>query len=544
MSLLKQSTDQAREAFTAMPMQSRLISGMLVAAIAIGLAFLIRGEGSVGKELLFGGQSFGEQELYAIELAFSSANLSDWEREGRRIRIPRESKAAYLTALNDSASLPMRLRDRVQEAINATTVFDSSDLRIAREMHAKEQDLGNKIGAFPEVRWASVEYDRGERRGLSGSTPQSASVFVQPEGNGPLSRQRILAIKELIRGSYADMSGDDVVVIDSNSSSISALADDQDPMQRKQQEAEAWVEQKVRRQLVGYPARIAVFAEIDPTMEVETTSLKFDPEPTNLSTKTRKIESSSNRPLSRGVPGAVPNAIGNRPTSLEENLETAKSKEDERESSGVAGQQYENSRLAALQVKKVRVSVGLPESYYEKVYAAEQLKNSPNLAATDLKAMAPADLERLRTETEKDIRAAVTVLLPEVSAGANPDPLVEVWDYPDLPEQPAPEPDTAKLALTWLAGSWQTIALVMLALVALLVAKSAAKASGDPSPAEFREGFGLEIPAPPPEPADSEEDSERMTITGGSLKDELVTLVEGNPEVAANVIRGWVGEAA
>ena len=42
----------------------------------------------------------------------------------------------------------------------------------------------------------------------------------------------------------------------------------------------------------------------------------------------------------------------------------------------------------------------------------------------------------------------------------------------------------------------------------------------------------------------AEEESERMTITGGSLKDELLHLVEDNPEVAANVIRGWVGDAA
>ena len=34
-----------------------------------------------------------------------------------------------------------------------------------------------------------------------------------------------------------------------------------------------------------------------------------------------------------------------------------------------------------------------------------------------------------------------------------------------------------------------------------------------------------------------------MTITGGSLKEELLHLVEDNPEVAANVIRGWVGDA-
>jgi flagellar M-ring protein FliF len=517
---------------------------MLVAAIAIGLAFLVRGESSIGKDMLFGGQSFGEQELAAIEMAFSRASLSDWEREGRRIKIPRESKAVYLAALEESSNLPMTLRSSVQEAINSTTVFDSSDLRLAREMHAKEQDLGNKIAALHEVRWASVEYDRGERRGLSRATPQSASVVVQPEGTGPLSRPRIVAIKELIRGSYAGMSIDDVVVIDTNSSSTSSLTDDQDPLLRKQQEAEAWVEQKVRRQLVGFPARVAVFAEIDPTMEVETTSLKYDAEPTNLSTKTRKIESSSNRQPNRGVPGAAPNAIGNRAASLAENQETTKNKEDERESSGVAGQQYENSRLAALQVKKITVSVGLPESYYDTVHATKQLKENPTLAAADVKPMEPADLERLRTEAEKDIRDAVTVLLPEVSAGANRDPLVTVWDYPDLPEPLAPEPETAKLALTWLAGSWQTIALVMLALVALLVAKSAAKASGDSSPTEFREGFGLEIPAPPPELDESENNGEKMTITGSSLKDELLTLVEGNPEVAANVIRGWVAEAA
>ena len=48
----------------------------------------------------------------------------------------------------------------------------------------------------------------------------------------------------------------------------------------------------------------------------------------------------------------------------------------------------------------------------------------------------------------------------------------------------------------------------------------------------------------PPEEEEDEEDAERMTITGGSLKEELLHLVEDNPEVAANVIRGWVGDAA
>ena len=104
MDLLRQSTGQAREAFVAMPMQSRVISVMLVAAILIGLAFLVRGSDSSGKELLFGGRSFSEQELDAIELAFSRAGLSQWKREGRRIEIPADAKSSYLGALQESSS--------------------------------------------------------------------------------------------------------------------------------------------------------------------------------------------------------------------------------------------------------------------------------------------------------------------------------------------------------------------------------------------------------------------------------------------------------
>jgi flagellar M-ring protein FliF len=186
----------------------------------------------------------------------------------------------------------------------------------------------------------------------------------------------------------------------------------------------------------------------------------------------------------------------------------------------------------------------LPTSYYEKLHVQDFLKKNNDKTAADAAPMTDSDLENLRTKTEKVIQSAVTVLLPDVDAGADRFPLVEVWDYPDFPE-PTPEPtQTAKLALTWLAESWQTLALIGLALVALLVARSAAKSSGGSSPPEFAEGFGLQIPSPPPELKVADEEFDRMTITGRLLKEELLTLVEGNPEVAANVIRGWVGEAA
>ena len=543
MNFFRQSTDQARQVFLSMPMQSRVIAMMLVAVIAIGLAFLVRGSDTKSTEYLFGGRSMGEQEMDSIEVALSAAGLNDWEREGRRIKVPKDVKSTYLAALGDASSLPIALRTEVDQAIKNSSPFDSSDLRHSREMHAKEKDLGSKISAFPDVRWASVEYDRGERIGLSRSVAQSASVMVQLEGTRSLPRQRVVAIQELIRGSYAGMATDDVVVIDTNSTTGSLGAEEEDPLLTKQREAETHIEYKLRKLLAEYPAQIAVFAEIDPTMDSELASLKFDPEPTNLRNSSKKIETTRNQQIPSGVPGADPNAIGNRAQSIGKDVEVLNTTQDERDTSGVAGQQFESSKLADLQVKTVRVSIMLPTSYYKELNVEnEMIRDSTQNRAEII--LDDATLEGLRIKTEKKISEIVSPLLPRVTTGADPVTLVTVRDAPDLPIEKPTEEFATSQALTWLAESWQTLALVLLGLVALLVARSAAKSAGNPTPAEFEEGFGLEMPGPAPVEQDVEEEAERMMITGGSLKDELLHLVEDNPEVAANVIRGWVGDAA
>jgi flagellar M-ring protein FliF len=134
--------------------------------------------------------------------------------------------------------------------------------------------------------------------------------------------------------------------------------------------------------------------------------------------------------------------------------------------------------------------------------------------------------------------------LPDVAAGEDKYPLVEVWAYDELPVAPATPAGIADTALTWLADTWQVLALIGLALLALGVARSVGKSVAAPRP-EFEEGFGLEIPAVP-EPREEEEEGafSNLQITGNTLKKDLSRLVEASPEVAANVIRNWLDHDA
>jgi flagellar M-ring protein FliF len=545
MNFLQKITEPLRDAFFAMPVASRMIAGMLIATIAIGLGLLVKGSSTSEMELLFGGRTFTESEVDSVEMAFSQAGLRAWQREGRRIRIPSGSRNDYLKALRESSTLPLELHSFKQDAMDKASVYESSDQRAARDMLAKAQDLGAKITAFPDVRWASVEYDRGERTGLSRTRPQSASVVVSPEGAEPLSKIRINMIKDLIRGSYAQMASEDVVVIDTNASHGSA-GDDEDPMLKKRREEEAAYEKKVHHALVGYgPIRVAAHAELDPTMGVEKATLKYDSERTTLQEYSRKVDSQSVRHGPRGVPGTGPNAISNRGASLDEPEQSAKSKQDERESSGVAGTQYELSKLAALQVRRVRISVGLPSSYYDKVMAQDFLRENPDKTLADMPQPSALMMQQKRSDTEDKIKAAVTQLLPLAPPGEDPLTLVHVWDYPDLPETAVANNNTSSAAMTWLSNSWPTLAMLGLAFIAIFVARSALLGTSKESSRGFEDGFGLQLPVPPKnETASVDNELEGMQITGGSLRDELLRMVEKNPEVAANVLRGWITDAA
>lgn len=459
MKSLLQAYHWLQAAVRVMPVASRWMSAGLLMVVVIGLVWTF-GTGAVeDSEYLFGGKLLTESEADLVELAFSEAGLSSWTREGRRIRVPLINRNEYLSVLRESASLPLALQSQVQQTLAQGSPFESREQRQARESYAKAQDLGRKISAFPEVRWASVEYDRGERPGLSRSRSQSASVFVSPEGTAPLTKARVNMIRELVRASYAEMRSDDVVVIDTNASETDPAWEDQDPVLRKRLEEEKAYEHKVQSALTGYGViRVTAHAELDSESTLNLGSLYSEHENGLRDSGAQGMVASVIEPDSLGT---EPRVIGSRRTPLaspKDGLVGFASP------TGGLGRDAESrrARLSNVQVKRIRVSVGLPASYYDKALLQDFLRDNPGKVAAEMPVPTAEMRQRKRLETESQIKLAVTPLLPASAPSDDAFPLVSVWDYPDLPQLSIPEHAGGDEMASWVSESWRILALFCL----------------------------------------------------------------------------------
>lgn len=550
--MLPKALDQFRNIFAAMPVQSRFIAVLLVTAMVVALGFLIRGSSTVQTEYLLGGKLLDDNDLDAAEMAFGSAHLTGWQRDGRRMLIPTSQRSEFLEALETSAALPTSLRSHIQAAIDSSTPFESSEQRTARVSHAKQRDLSDDIAKFPDVRSASVTYDKGERIGLGRGRNQSASVFVQPEGNEPLSQARIQMIKKMIRYSFAGMSIEDVEVTDANASSLADEFDNDDPLARKRREEEAYYEQKIRSQLAGYgEIRVKTFADIDPTMGVEKASVKYDNQPTRTIRTRRDYDVELLSPVPEtGIVSQIGALISsNRSVKIQSPTKSTSTQVEETSTEHIAGQEYETTRTAALAVKRIRVSIGLPASYYHQVHLQQFLHNNPGKKPAELDALSDSKLENLRHCTKLAIQSAVLPLLPDVAAAQTEGPLVEVWDYPDLPEHVVHASTAGQAALTWFADSWQAIAMLSLATMALLIARGAIQSwlSGGDTAKVSRDIGRERNPAQAARNELQKHSTDRVEpreLHADRVQSELIERVERDPALAARVLQSWMSEAA
>jgi flagellar M-ring protein FliF len=546
-----------RDLFASMSIGARITAGLLLAAIVVGLAFLVTRGASEADEYLLSGQPFSESELARMEGAFAKANLGGYQIVGNRVRIPQGQKAAYVAALVDGEALPPNPSTFMDVATNDANPFESKQQREARLKHAREKQLSHVISHMTGVRTATVAYDEQEKGGFPRRVEKTAVAAVWPEGPG-LTEKQIRSIRDYVAGSIAGLGRDNVTVIDQSlgvsysggEGGFFPTADDAYAARKRGYEEE-WRE-KILANLSMVPGVVVgVNVELDSELIDQRMSVEFDPKKTAaVATKESRKTENSTGPAPGGRPGAVPNGVTANAGAAVAQVESPKSESevsDAEQINNVSRNETRGSK-AAYVPKVVKASIRVPQSYFTEVW---QRANPP--AAGEPAAVPTAgQLQDVESKTKQSIESAVVALLLEQEAGADPYTAVTVTTYQDLK---APEPEAPTITAqttTWLGGNWQTLSMVLLGLVSLVMLRGVVRSG----PARAAEGSAPEddegplpaarVAAPIEEEPEETEAQRRLKgrfrISGPNLKAELAEMVREDPESAAKVLSKWIGE--
>ena len=199
------------------------------------------------------------------------------------------------------------------------------------------------------------------------------------------------------------------------------------------------------------------------------------------------------------------------------------------------------------QAQRVKVSVAVPNTYYEQVWQKEHVGAAgTNGARPDGAALAAVEM-RERTKIEQ----LVANLLPQ-SAAADSARQVAVSTFYPLTPAPVTEPEWREKLTALAIEHARELALGGLAIVGLLVLRSmfrslgsarpAASAAQPPSLSLVRDAFE-ESDSLAAESLLSDRRYDRA-VGRGALAGELADAVRDDPEAAASVLKAWIGNAS
>lgn len=566
MNALSQIGKQLGELFQSMTPSARLMAGLMAGVIVVSLGWLVTSENTGNYESLLGGISLSNAELDLVEAAFGDAQLRDYQREGRQIRIPKGQKDKYLKALSVGDAFPKAWGSEIDRALAAGNVFESIEKFSARMQTSEERELANTFKRMPGIEFAAVRCDE-MRKGFGRETERVCSIQLQGPHNQPIPASIQRSIAEHVSKHFAGLPAKNISVLDLGTGNVYSETGDpraasQNPVLAARQQWEKYLDGKVASVLREYGGvELMVNVEIDPTLVSEEEKLAYDPTAVTVQSNESRKDSENAKPVPGGPPGADINGIGNRPQSVATNAagQTSTSKQSEANERRVAGHDASRKETAGLTPTKVSVSVGVPESYYREVIAhrTSLIPSTADATAAPPAEPTPQQLVDLKTETENNIRAAVEGIAMGIRDGDDRKPYVKVYTFPDLPVAAIPGPSFTTTTVNWLNDSWSTLALMAMVLVSLGMMFSWIKSQAGEGETDrkFAEGFGLEVPedmgdelelsqAGEGDESETQRARSEFSVTGGEMKEDLSTLIKDNPDAVVNLLKSWIGDAA
>src|SRR5687768_17274356 len=214
MDFVNKAYAQLAELFRSLSPGTRIVGGLLIAAIAVSIVYLFQYQVSSGDEFLLDGRPFSSSELTNIETAFAKAGLSKSQIVGNRIRIPRGAKDLYLAALADNNALPADFYKHLDEATAADNPFSSTKSLELKRWNAKQKELALIISRMRGISSATVQYDESSPRGSLRNQPQKTAMVAVQTISGELDEEQIKAIRNIVGASYAGLSRSQISIND------------------------------------------------------------------------------------------------------------------------------------------------------------------------------------------------------------------------------------------------------------------------------------------------------------------------------------------
>jgi flagellar M-ring protein FliF len=435
----------------------------------------------------------------------------------------------------------------------SSSIFEPRELRELKVKHATQKKMALMVKKMDAVADATVQYDEHRKGGYPPVVEKTAVVAVRPSGRHQVDKELARSIQRTICAAVAGMRPEDVTVTDlTNSRVVSGGGMDSDEStlyaQAKRTHEEDWL-QRIESALDMYPGiSVSVNVELDPELQNDTTKISYDPQAVTVDSDSEsKLQES--KPSVGGRPGAVTNEVkGNQPRELYTSTSPESTIEETKESQrSVTGHEQILTRKAPLIPTKVYASVGIPQSYFVKVW--EETARANGNPTKDSSGPSADQLQPIQLQITKNIEDIVATLLGVAEPGVDVYPQINVFTFSDLPTELPPEPTLADTALVWLGQNWQTVALLGVGVFSLLFLRGMIRSAVSEAPE--KEALAVEMPELQ---ADTEEEQEKEDIismlpkreasAGLTLRQELSALVKDDPDAAANVLRTWIGDAA
>ncbi|MGQ9575374.1 MAG: hypothetical protein ACUVUC_08650 [Thermoguttaceae bacterium] len=550
MDFLNKALAHLKDLFGSMTIGGRITAALLLVVVVVSLAYLFRYHVSGGDVYLMNGESFSSEQLRLMEGAFAKEGLSGWSYDGPRIRIPRGQQAAFLAALAKNDALPENPGDVLAKAVRDTNVLMDNQQRQQAIKVAKQKELARRIKLMPGIQDAFVLYDTETKRGLNAESVTTASVSVVPIGQ-PLTPEQVKAIRGTVAYGIAGLKPEMVAVIDLKyNRPWFGSTDAGGPLDNEVAATKRVFEQDWKRKIQELLSNISG-AIVTVDVELDTVRLlrerEYKPEPKGIPSFV--LEKTRTRTQDGAPPGGRAGFVANQPQALPPSQAKAIREEEEETTSqqaNIIGTKSIDKETAGLTPKKVTASIGVPTSYFEKVW---RLRQGANASADQRPSQ--TDLDQVRTQELGRIKEAVALLLPKPEGETDPAKFVSVAEFPDIPPEPVPEPGMPETVLGWLAEHWSTLGLIGLALVSLFMLRSMLRAvppavESSPLAAAVASAASPEAAAKEAKPEETpiQRRLRRLSGSGPTLRDELSQMVAEDPEAASNILRTWIGNVS